>query len=82
MKLSYTAQMVISVIIVILSNILTDIFHFWIYRSIGFGICGLIWLLHPIVPSSLAATRQTIFWTRVGGIILILIGIFTRIHYF
>lgn len=48
MKLTYKKQMIIAVIIIILTNIMTDIFDFWIYRSIGFGICGLIWIVHPV----------------------------------
>lgn len=38
MKLTYKKQMIIAVIIIILTNIMTEIFDFWIYRSIGFGI--------------------------------------------
>ena len=80
MKLTYKTQIVISVIIIILSNILTDIFDFWIYRSIGFAVCGLLFIVHPVVPSSVAGNKQSIFWTRIAGVILILIGVFTRVH--
>lgn len=81
MKLAYKTQMLISAAIIILANILTDLFQFWIYRSIGFGICGLIWIVHPVVPNRMEPTAQIIFWTRVGGFLLILIGVFTRVHY-
>ena len=80
MKLTYNAQMTLSVIIIILANILTDISDFWIYRSIGFVICGLIWIIHPIVMTGIVNNKQTVFWTRIGAVILILIGIFTRVH--
>ena len=33
MKLTYKVQMIVAVVIIILANILTDIFDFWIYRS-------------------------------------------------
>ena len=81
MKLTYKAQTILSVATIILANIITDIFDSWIYRSIGFGICGLIWMIHPVVPNGMAANKQTLFWTRIAGVILILIGIFTRVHY-
>lgn len=81
MKLTHKAQTVISVIIILLANLITDIFDAWIYRSLGFGICGLIWIFHPLVPSGMEVNKRTIFWTRFGGVILILIGIFTRVHY-
>lgn len=80
MKLNYKTQITISVIVIILANILTDIFDFWIYRSIGFAVCGLLFIVHPVVPNSIARSKQAIFWTRIAGIILILIGVFTRVH--
>ena len=51
MKLTYKKQMIIAVIIIILTNIMSEIFDFWLYRSIGFGICGLIWIVHPVLPN-------------------------------
>lgn len=80
MKLTYKMQITISVIIIILANILTDIFDFWIYRSIGFAVCGLLFIVHPVIPNSITGNKQAIFWVRIAGVILILIGIFTRVH--
>ena len=80
MKLTYKAQMIISVIIIILGNILTEIFAFWIYRSIAFAICGLLFIAHPVVPNYLGTNKTTVLGTRIAGVILILIGIFTRVH--
>lgn len=81
MKLTYKAQMTVCVMIIILGNVLTEIFDFWIYRSIAFGICGLLFLVHPVVPGYLKRNSTTVFWTRIAGAILILIGIFTRVHF-
>ena len=80
MKLTYQAQMTISVVVIILGNILTDVFGFWLYRSLAFGICGLLFVVHPVVPYYMETNKATVFWTRVAGAILILIGIFTRVH--
>ena len=81
MKLTYKAQMILSFILVILGNILTDVFVFWIYRSISFIICGLLFIVHPVVPKHLERIDKSVFWTRIAGVVLILIGIFTRVHY-
>ena len=81
MKLNYKVQMIISVVIIILANVLTEIFDFWIYRSIGFAICGLLWIMHPVLPNSAEKSKRTLLWTRIAGVILILIGVFTRVHY-
>ena len=81
MKWTYKAQMIISVIIIILGNVLTDIFNFWIYRNIGFAICGLLWIVHPVLPIGAEVSKKTLAWVRLAGVILVLIGIFTRVHY-
>ena len=80
-KLTYEAQLTISFIIVILGSFLSDIFNFWIYHSIAYVICGLLFIVHPVVPKRLEGMKRAIFWTRIAGIILILIGIFTRVHF-
>ena len=67
--------------IVILANGIADIFNYWLYRSIGFAICGLLWILHPVLPKGAEVSKRTLLEARIAGIILILIGIFTRIHY-
>lgn len=81
MKPTYEAQLTISFLIVILGCILSDIFNFWIYHSIAYVICGLLFVVHPVVPKHLEGIDKAIFWTRIAGAILILIGIFTRVHY-
>lgn len=80
-KLTYEAQLTISFFVVILGSLLSDIFDFWIYHSIAYIICGLLFIVHPVVPKSLYGNQKAIFWTRIAGLILILIGIFTRVHY-
>lgn len=81
MKLNYRGQMAICVILIILANILTDALDFWLYRSLGFVICGLLFIVHPVVPRHMQANQKALFLTRVGGVILILIGVFTRVHF-
>ena len=80
-QLTYNVQLIISVILVIWGCILTDVFDFWIYRSLAFAVCGLLFIVHPVMPKQLEGTEKAIFWTRIAGVILILIGILTRAHY-
>ena len=81
MKLNYKMQMIISIVIIILANIITEMFDFWIYRSLGFCVCGLMWIIHPVLPNGAEVSKRTLLWVRIASIILILIGIFTRVHY-
>ena len=82
MKLNYDAQLTISFILVILGCILSDIFNFWIYHSMAYVICGLLFIVHPVVPNYLETNKKTVFWTRIAGVILLLIGGFTRVHHY
>lgn len=80
MKQTYKTQMIISIIIIVFANILTEIFDFWMYRSIGFVICGLLWFFHPVLPNGAEVSKRTLLWVRIAGIILILIGVFSRVR--
>ena len=81
MKLTYKVQMIISVVIIILANIITEIFDSWICRSLGFAVCGLLWIVHPVLPGGAEVSNRTLSWVRIAGVILVLIGVFTRVHY-
>ena len=80
MKLTYKAQMLICLVIILLANVISTILTHWIYRSGGFVICGLLWLIHPVLPNGAEVSKRTLLWTRIAGVILILIGVFTRAY--
>ncbi len=80
MKLTYKNQILIAIGVIILFNVLETVFRHWIFRSIGFVICGLLWIIHPALPDSMEVTPKMILWVRIMGVILILIGIFTRVY--
>ncbi|MBR3998493.1 MAG: hypothetical protein IKI93_09145 [Clostridia bacterium] len=80
MKLTYKVQLILSLILILLANILTEILYHWIYRSAGFILCGLLWIVHPVLPHGAEVSKRTLLWVRIAGILLILIGIFTRVH--
>lgn len=80
MKLTYKTQIGVALAIILLANVLSTIFKHWIYRSAGFVVCGLLWIIHPVLPSGAEVSKRTMLWVRIAGIILILIGIFTRVY--
>ncbi len=73
--------MILSVVIIIIGNILDSFLKHWIFRSIGFGICGLLYLIHPVIPQNGVSNKYTLWSVRLAGVLLILIGIFTRASY-
>ncbi len=80
MKLTYKAQMIISLVIILLANGISTMQKHWIYRSAGFVICGLLWVIHPVLPNGAEVFPKTLQWVRIAGVILVLIGIFTRAY--
>ena len=81
MKLNYKRQLILTVVLVLLGNILCTVFQHWVYRNIAFFICGVIWILHPVMAGNQEPTTKQLnqirFWC--GGILL-LIAFFTRSH--
>ena len=79
MKLNYRRQLLLTVFFVLLGNVLCTLLRHWIYRNIAFFLCGLLWVFHPVMADTRAATKKELtlirFW---GGGILILMAIFTR----
>ena len=80
MKLTYKAQMFISLVVIFLANVISTILKHWIYRSGGFVICGFLCLIHPVLPNGAEVSKRTLLWTRFAGLILVFIGIFTRAY--
>ena len=80
MKLNWRKQNALCVLLVIVGHILTDTLDNWVWRNTAFVICGLMYIFHPVLPSNVAPTKQTLRWARIAGVILILIGIFTRVQ--
>ena len=79
MKLNYSRQLTLTIILVLLGNILSTIFKHWIYRNIGFFIGGLIWVFHPVMAGNRIPTEKELRLIRIlGGGSLILIALFTR----
>ena len=83
MKLNYKRQLLLSVVLVLLGNVLCTVFKHWIYRNIAFLICALIWIIHPVMAGSQEPTQKQLnqirFWC--GGILL-LIAFFTRSYFY
>ena len=70
MKLNYKRQLILTVVLVLLGNILCTVFQHWVYRNIAFFICGVIWILHPVMAGNQEPTTKQLnqirFWC--GGI--------------
>ncbi len=78
MKFSYKNQLILTCIITLVFAVLNTVFRNWIFSSIGFGVCGLLWIIHPVLPQKAESVRHGTLIIRLCGVLLIAIGIFTR----
>ncbi len=81
MKLNYATQLTISFIVVIVFDILSTVCRHWIFHSIGFCIDGFLWIIHPVMMHDQVPTAKEKTIIRIAGLLLIVIGIFTRAYY-
>ena len=85
LNLTYKTQLILSVVLILVANILTTLLKHWIYRSIGLVLCGLLWVIHPVLikqEETAVLSEKTIKWVRISGVILLLIGVFTRGYFY
>ena len=79
MKLNYKRQLILTVLLVLIGNILCTVLNHWIYRNIAFFLCGLLWIFHPVMAGTQEPAKKQLnqirFW---GGGMLILMAVFTR----
>lgn len=82
MKLTYTRQLGLTMAIVLAFNLMTTLFRHWIFHSIGYCICGLLWIVHPVGLANMERTKKNLWFIRIAGGILVLYGIFSRAYYY
>lgn len=79
MKLNNTQQLILTVVLLFLGNILGTLYHTWIFRSVALVVGGLLWIINPVLANHVHATKARVRWAQIAGVILILMGVFTRL---
>ena len=80
MKLNYRQQLILTVGIILVGNALNMLVHHWAFSSAAKILCGLIWVVHPVMPGSVAPSQRDLNIIRAAGVILILWGLFSRLY--
>lgn len=81
MKLTYKNQLILTCVISILFSVLNTFFKHWIFSSVGWCLCGLIWIIHPVGTKNMEPTKRNLLIIRLAGVILVLVGLFVRFHF-
>ncbi len=82
MKLNYSKQITVCFVIVLLFNFLTTLLKHWIWHSIGWYLCGLLWIINPVMIHDKTPTKKEKTILQIAGCIVIIIGIFSRACYY
>ena len=77
-KLNYSRQLILTIAIVLIFNLLNTLCRHWIFTSIGYALCGLLWIIHPVMIGDREPTKKQLNIIRLAGGVLILMAIFTR----
>jgi len=80
MKLSYKRQLILSCIIIIVANVLNAVLKSWVCTSVGFCLCGLLWLVHPVLLPTASHARWAVWAVRGCGLFLIVMGLLVRVE--
>lgn len=81
MKLTFEKQLIVTVVITTVFHILNTVFDHWIWSSIGHGLCGLLWIVHPVVTKNIEPTKRNLMIARLAGVLLVVMGFFVRFHF-
>ena len=77
-KLNYSRQLILSIAIVLVFNLLNTLCRHWIFTSIGYALCGLLWIIHPVMIGDREPTKKQRNIIRLAGGVFFLIAVFTR----
>lgn len=81
MRLTYKNQLLLSCVIILLFNILNTIFHHWILSSIGWWLCGFLWVIHPVSTKNMEHTKKNLLIIRIAGVMLVIVGLVVRFNF-
>lgn len=79
MKLNYKNQMILAIGIVVACFVLTIVFRNLLFRTIGFCLSGLLYVIHPVAPAGEESNKELKKYIRLAGVLLICIGLFTTV---
>lgn len=78
MRSEFIKQGNLCFIIVLLSCVLNTLFKHWLFTSIGFCICGLIWFFHPVKMNDVRPEKSQFLECRIAGVIAFILGLMLR----
>ena len=82
MRPEFKKRLTVTVILILIFNILNTVLKHWIFSSIGFCLCGLLYIIHPVKMNDIRPEEKQFKECRIAGILLIFLGIMLRAKYY
>lgn len=78
----FKKQLNVSILIILILNVLNTLFKHWIFSSIGFCTCGMLWFIHPVKMNDIRPEESQFKECRIAGVILFVLGMMLRARYY
>ena len=82
MNKEFRMQILVSVIIILVFNILNTVFRHWFFTSIGFCSCGLLWFIRPLKRNDYRPEEDQFKECKIAGVVLFFLGLFLRANFY
>lgn len=77
-KITFKSQIIIGIILVVIGNILTFVFHKGVFSNVAWIIYGILFILNPVYPKFCTSEKKGKIGARIGGVLCILVGLITK----
>ena len=77
-KLTFSAQVKIGLGILVLGFVLSTIFRQGLFTNIAWGLYGMLFVIHPVLPIRVIPQKRDLLWIRLAGLVVILLACITR----
>lgn len=82
MNAKFRNQLLVSIAIILVFNIMNTFLKHWIFTSMGYYACGILWLIRPIPFNTAQEEKIQKDACRIAGILLLIIGAILRARYY
>ena len=82
MRREFVKQGNICMVIILVCSLLNTLCKHWIFSSIGFCLCGLIWFFHPVKMNDIRPEASQFRECKIAGVVVFLLGLMLRARFY
>ena len=77
-NVTFGTQMKLGLGILALGFVLSTVFHQGLFTNIAWGLYGMLFVIHPVLPIRVIPRKQDLLWIRLAGLVVVLLACITR----